>query len=366
MEEVAVVGAGTAGLIAARQLSRYGIGTTIYDQKPVPGVPARASGILSLSGLSTLGIGYRGAVTNVLSGAVIHAGAEEMHIDAKQPIAVVLDRKRLNRICLEEAEAAGAKVVLNKKKVFSAGEERPIVVGADGAVSSVARQFRMGSIDRYALTYKAIYRIKCANPHSVELFFDSKLMPGLFGWTCPNSREELEVGIGVQNGRGNAKRVFDAFVKKPVVAEIISGAKIEEGHASMIPMVLRKRIVDEKGKVLLVGDAAGQVKPTTGGGIIYGGNGAIMAAEAINDYLEKGTALSAYEAAYKKRYATDTRVHTMVNKFYSSLDEHSIARLLRACNILHLDKFLGRYGDMDMPSRILRNVIAGRREVHVG
>ena len=109
--KVSIIGAGTAGLVAGRDLASAGISTTIYDQKNELGIPVRASGIISINGLRMSGIAYESAVTNTLRGARIHAGSSVMRISAKEPVAKVLDRKRLSDICEYEADHAGAKIV---------------------------------------------------------------------------------------------------------------------------------------------------------------------------------------------------------------------------------------------------------------
>jgi len=107
---VAVIGAGTSGLIAARDLASFGIPTVVYEQKARLGYPPKASGIVSIKGLESLGIGYEKAVTNTLYGANIHAGNAVMHIVSKKPQAHVLDRVKLNEICYDECVGKGAEV----------------------------------------------------------------------------------------------------------------------------------------------------------------------------------------------------------------------------------------------------------------
>lgn len=356
-KDVAVIGAGTAGLIAAKTLAQLGIPTKVYDQKKVLGVPVRASGILSINGLNGLGIDYRRAVTNTLYGARIHAGREVMKVEAKKAMAHVLDRKELNDLCHDEAVAAGADVVLERRingQKLDLLAESNIIVGADGAVSEVAKHFSMGEIGRYAVTYKAEFNISPKDLGLVDLFFDKNISEGLFGWFSPNAKDILEVGIGVDSQNGNAKTAYEKFIARPYVSVILGDAKpINEG-ASIIPMRLRKRIVDERRKVLLVGDAAGQVKPSTGGGIVYGGNAAMMAAEAIREHLASNIPLASYEKRYNSKYGFDTWIHSAVNVVCSK--KFGLSHMIRAMNAVGVPSFLSRYGDMDMPSLIFRNI----------
>lgn len=125
----------------------------------------------------------------------------------------------------------------------------------------------------------------------------------------------------------------------------------------MIPIGLRRRFADDRKGVLLVGDAAGHVKPSTGGGVVYGGMGAIMAATAINNNIRKGISLEAYEKAYRKRYWFDLMLHSAIQKAYSGFGGRGIGIAIRIMNVLGLDAFLGRYGDMDAPSLIMKRFI---------
>lgn len=361
-DKVAVIGAGTAGLIAAKKLAQLGADATVYDQKRTLGHPVRASGILSIRGLAELGIDYGRVVTNTLHGARIHAGGEVMSVESDEEIAHVLDRKRLNDLCHDEAVANGADVVLGRRidgKMLEQLAEKNIMIGADGAVSQVAKHFSMGEIGRYCLTYKAEFNIASQHPGMVDLFFDNKVSKGLFGWFCPNASDLLEVGIGVDSRQGNARAAFERFLSTDAVSEVLCGARPVSEGASIIPMTLRRRIVDGGRKVLLVGDAAGQVKPSTGGGIIFGGNAAIMAAEGVRKELDGGDGIREYERRYRRKYAFDTALHSIANRLYSGLDQRSLGYLIRIMNALRVDSLLGRYGDMDMPSLMLRKMLYG-------
>ena len=358
-ELVSVIGAGTAGLLTAKELEKRGMHTVVYDQKSELGLPVRASGIISINGLNSMGLDYTKAVTNTLTGARIHAGGACMRILAKEPVARVLDRKSLADICASEAESAGAEIVRGKRITGTALDElrrKSVIVGADGAVSAVARHFSMGAISRYALTYKAEFNVDVDDPSSVDLFFGKNEFPGLFAWICPNAKDLLEVGIGIDSGKGNARAAMERFLSSDMVRKAVGNAKIVDNGASMIPMRMRERIVDAEKRVLLVGDAAGQVKGTTGGGIVYGSAAAIIAAEKIYMSISAGESLEEYEKAYMKKYGNEMKLHYMINRFYSSMGSASLAAVIRLMNFLGMDSFISEYGDMDMPSLLIKRL----------
>lgn len=354
---VSIIGAGTAGLIAAKKLASISVPVDVYDQKRVLGVPVRASGILSIKGLESLGIDYKGAVTNTLYGANLHAGRKTLKVRSREPIAHVLDRRILNQICHDETVAEGARVYLGKRienAAFDRMGRNGIIIGADGAVSSVARHFGMGAMKGIVVTYKAVYEVEPEDSEMVDLYFDNGRYRGLFAWTCPNSDNMLEVGVGVDSRFGNAKARFDEFAASgPVKAVVGNSAPVDEG-ASLIPIGIRRRIVDPENNVMLIGDAAGQVKATTGGGIIYGGNAALIAADVIKEHIENGASIGRYGSVFMRRYAIDLALHNLIGMFYKNVSVSNLERSIGLMDLLGLSPFLGKYGDMDMPSVILK------------
>ncbi len=357
-DSVAVIGAGTSGLIAAERLASSGIRTAVYDQKKKPGYPINASGILSISGLSTLGFDYSKAITNTLYGARLHVGNESVDVKSQKQVAKVLDRLKLNEICYERAEKSGAEVKVGSKidgKALDELHRERIIVGADGVVSVVARHFSFPPIEKHILTYRAEY--ECSgfeNPGMVDLFFDREVFPGFFGWICPNSKDIAEIGVGIDSRYGNSKKTFERFLKFKEVENIVKRSKIITEGASIIPMGLRKRFVDEQKEVLLVGDAAGQVKPTTGGGIIFGGNGAVLAAETIRKHMQANVRLKRYEKDWRKEFDKEIILHSFFYKLYTSMNGKNLESVAKIVKGTGFDSFLGKYGDMDRPSLVVK------------
>jgi flavin-dependent dehydrogenase len=353
---VVIVGAGVVGLSLAKDIASKGIEVTVYDAKRrVSDNASKASGILSASGLERTGLPYQKAVVNRLNGAVLHAGRETLRVKAAGTKALVIDRCKLAEACLEEAEKAGARVLLGKR--FDREEVRDVardknitLVGADGAVSTVASAFAFPPVKEYVLTYKAEYdSAHIEDTGTVDMFF-SDIAKRFFAWTVPYSKEKVEAGIGVSGfARRDSATAFRAFEK---TNSMLSDARFVNGQASMIPLSSRKITV--KDNVALVGDAAGQVKATTGGGIIFGVSCAKILAATIESRITKGAPLSHYEREWRRRYAMDLRLHGMLHSYYSGVDTRSFELLFRLSKLFGAESFLSKYGDMDRPSAMIR------------
>ncbi len=355
--DVAVIGAGMSGLLLARELARSKIKVRVYDQKQKLGYPVRASSILSVSGLDSLGIDFGKIPYNKLCGARLYAEGKMLEIRAKKAMAYSMDRHKLNSMLKDECKDLGVEIMTGKRI-----EERDlddisrdsIVVGADGFNSTVARHYGFGGAVKHVLTYRAEYIADIEDTSMVELFFDKAKIQGFFGWIAPEPQRVVEIGVGIDSRFGNSKVAYDRFIAMQRVGEFIESATLKDHGASVIPIGLRRHFVDEKKGVLLIGDAAGQVKPTTGGGIIFGGNAALIAANVIKNHMEKGTRLAEYERLWRRRHETDLRMHGMIKDAYSKLSAAQIASILGFLEFTGMHRFLGDYGDMDRPSLMLK------------
>ncbi len=359
--KVCVIGAGTAGLIFSKELARMGADVTVYDSKRSAAEGSdKASGILSKTGLDRTGIDYRKAVVNTLNGAVLYATNERLSVKSDNVKAYVLDRGVLAGICAEEAAREGVEIrfgeKLSRDQIRGLPREYDVVVGADGAVSTTASAFGFPNINEYVLTYKAEYEgASIPDINSVGLYFDNRTTNRFFGWSVPYSKSVIELGVGVDyKVKKNSKAAFDSFLRNPNVSEIVGDGALIGAHASIIPIQSRKRTVSKN--VLLVGDAAGQVKATTGGGIIFGTQCARLAAEITWRHLKEGYPLASYETAWRKRYGMDLSLHKLLHAYYSSLGQRRVDATFKLLKMLGAESFFSEYGDMDRPSVMLKRL----------
>jgi flavin-dependent dehydrogenase len=353
---IVIIGAGVVGLSLAKTLASEGLAVTVYDSKRrVSDNAFRASGILSASGLERIKIPYKNAVVNRLRGAVLHVGNETLRVKAEETKALVVDRARLAEACLKEAEKAGAEVMLGTRADRDAVKEiardkSRILVGADGAVSTVASAFSFPPIEEYALTYKADYEDARVEDDGIVNMFFSGLAPRFFAWTAPHSKKAVEGGIGVSSfARRDSASAFKSFEK---TNGMLRSARFVRGSASIIP--LGTRSVTVKGNVALVGDAAGQVKATTGGGIIFGVSCANILADTIKGCVNRGMPLSHYEREWRKKYGRDLKLHRLFHNRYPGKDTMSLKIIFKLARIMGAESFLSTYGDMDRPSATIK------------
>ncbi|PIO06622.1 hypothetical protein COT29_00155 [Candidatus Micrarchaeota archaeon CG08_land_8_20_14_0_20_59_11] len=333
--DVAIVGAGAIGCIAAKELAKRGVSVRVLEEDACVGKQRKCTALVSETGLRSIGVDYKRAVLHRVRGAVISAGTAEMTVDARRPIACVLDRQRFDEECAEEAKSEGAKIFL-RRKVRKLPKDSEWVVGADGAASFVARTASFPPISRFAFCYEAEYKnARVEDDAFVHVFLDSAF-PGFFGWLVPCGNNVVRIGFGTQEhdrmkeGKRRLASLTSSAVKK-------SSRKLREFHA-LIPLKWRQET--QRGNVMLVGDAAGQVKATTGGGLVFGGNCARILAESIAEGKN-------YEKEWKRECLGKLQQHALLRSVLDSLPPG-----ITLASAKPFAPLLSRFGDMDSIIRV--------------
>ncbi|MBI5158753.1 NAD(P)/FAD-dependent oxidoreductase [Candidatus Micrarchaeota archaeon] len=357
MLDLIISGAGPAGCLAAKTACEQGASASIFEEHARIGVPTQCSGLVSKTGLDALGIDYSSAVVNELNGANVYCLDNCLHVKAKETKAILLDRKKFDEICAQEAEKAGAKIKLGKrlkKNDLISSARNSTIIGADGAYSSVAGAFNFPKINSWASCFQSFFeRAQIEDKKSVSIVFSSELFPGFFGWVIPENEESCRVGFGAnpKQNKCDMKTTFRAFLETKRVKEIIPKAKMVSFHGGVIPLETRKQTV--KKNVLLAGDAAGQVKATTGGGIFFGCSCAKIAGE-----LAATGKASEYEHAWRKQFEKDLKTHANIRKFLNSSSDNALANYFKLAKMFGAEKFLSDHGEMDLLGGMLEKMRA--------
>lgn len=349
MSLIHIVGAGPTGGAAAISALRSGFSVTMSEDHKEIGIPTHCSGLFSRDGLESLKefFSYKKLVTNPIHGAVLDFAGEKLTIRTKEPIAYVCDRARLDQEMVGNAISEGAKINYNERITSIDQLRSNIVIGADGPISKVAQLFNFPKITKYASTLQGHFKYKSATTDLVEVFLSKDKFPGFFGWIIPHSETFAEVGVGVEHPY-NVVKAWD---------EILKIAKVERSECkasgAVIPIRVRKKTAMTKtveGKtyrVCLVGDAAGQTKSTTGGGVIFGSNCARFAGKYAENPLR-------YEIEWKARFAGDLFIHKNVQAYLEKMNDKQILSLGKKFKKIGIDQYLSNHGHMDKPSRMIK------------
>jgi flavin-dependent dehydrogenase len=290
--DLAIVGASFAGLVAARTAAMRGLSVAVLEAKPEAGHRVATTGILVKEAADEIDIPHD--LTRRVHGVRLYAPSHD-HVDLFAPgyFFLTTDTANLLRWLAREAMRAGAKILYRAR--FDGAERADslfrfsglniaarYILGADGARSAVARHFKLGRNERFLTGLELEYEgLASADPRFLHCFLDSRLAPGYLGWVAPGPRV-TQAGLAVGPGRTPNLKAFLAATE-PLFG--YSKARIVERRSGRIPAggLVTPFACDG---VLLVGDAAGQVSPATGGGIRLAFELGRRSAQAIADHLQ--------------------------------------------------------------------------------
>jgi geranylgeranyl reductase family protein len=364
--DVLVVGGGPAGAIAAKYAALDGASTLMIEEHASIGSPVQCTGLISTAALNECEIGEGNFVLNKMKGAFVYApNGEELKVEGKDVKAYVIDRKIFDRALVERALNAGADILLKtrfvdmekrKISVISNGEQMEIhadiVIGADGIQSSVGRAAGLPRCEKIlsGIQFEAPY--DATHPEFVEIFTGNDIAPGFFAWAVP-FKGFARIGLAKNQG-APARYYLENLIKHPIVAARYRGSRTEFVLGG-IPLGPPKKTV--AGNVVLVGDAAGQVKPTSGGGIYMGAVCAKIAGEVAAKASRKEAGLEEYEKRWRSAVGKELAIGMRIHKSLGELSDENLNEFVAFLNKPEVRDVITEYGDMDHPSILLRKLI---------
>lgn len=366
--DVAVVGAGPAGSRTARNLARAGLRVRLVEEHRRVGVPSHCSGLISLRTLREAEIGEE-AIIHRITGAFVHSSSgEEAALGGGDVRAVAIDRVRWDETLCEQAQAAGAELV--RARVVNVERENHhvrlhaqtdgrestftarMVAGADGGHSRVARSLGLPGPREKVYCLGIEGRLNVPREDFVHVFVGRDLAPGWFGWIIPTGDGRVRAGIGTLPGEKPIacyRRLTSLFPK------LFAGIEPCRMYGGAIPLEFAPRSFADN--VLLAGDAAGQVKPFSGGGIYTGLVAARHASDTALSAFEaddfSAGHLSRYERAWKKEIGRELLRSLRIRRFGLALSDGQVERVIRALRSEGIQSLAARHGDIDYPSRVL-------------
>jgi len=366
------VGAGPAGSRCARNLAAAGLKVALLEEHRRIGVPSHCSGLVSPRTLEEADI-REPIVTNRLTGAYIHtAGGGELTLGGGDTRALTIDRVRLDELLCEQAQPDGAELL--RARMVQAERENGgvrlhcqrdgrdlqlsarLVVGGDGAHSRGARSLGLpGPREKvYGLGVESLLRVP--REDFVHIFVGRKLAPGWFGWIIPTGDGHVRLGIGCDRSDKPIRcyrRLVEAF------PHLFRDVQVCRMYGGTIPLDFAPRSYADN--VLLVGDAAGQVKPFSGGGIYTGlvaaRHAASAAAAALAADDTSAVSLRGYERAWKSEIGRELARSLRIRRFGLALSDRDVDHLVASLGHEGLQPLITRHGDIDYPSRVLLRLV---------
>ncbi|KAG2480220.1 MAG: Digeranylgeranylglycerophospholipid reductase [Nitrosopumilales archaeon] len=326
MYDVVIAGGSVAGLFCAREIAKQGHSVLVIEEDYEIGTPEHCGGLVSISGLEQLGVvPHRKTFDHLIETAEIFApGGKSFSINSSKQKVAEIDRRELDKQIAYQAQKNGAEIKVRtsfKEKtedgvITSDGKIKcKIIVDARG-VSSLIHKDRTGIL---ASAQFEVYT-DWIKKGKVEVYLDQVKYPGFFSWSIPLGDGFGKVGVA---GKGiNAGEALEEFL-------------LRKGKYSTIRKIyapiwvkgpIEKFVTDN---VVTVGDAAGQSKPTTAGGIFSCGMGGIFAGRAISKFLDSGkkSDLNEYKKNWNEKFKKEFEKQLLARKILERIDNKTIDKL---------------------------------------
>jgi len=310
-------------------LKNYGFKTRIIEEHKEVGKPIRCAGLVGKQVFEkTLLPLSESSIINRIDGASFFYGNDNFQIN-REGVAYVIDRERFDKNLSEGLEVECGKRVVEIKEgrtgyILKTNDNDDIyadlVIGADGANSRVRKFINFMDNDcandkkrGYIKCYLGVqYRIKVEENLLCSKITQVHLREGIpfFIWVIPEGNNIVRVGVISENAREDLIGFLREFKTKGEIIGKLTG---------MIPTGLTKNYYKN---IALVGDAAVQVKPLTGGGIYYGLKSAELLAKCIRDNM-----LDKYDKRLKRKYGREIKFGLKARKLYEEINEKELKNI---------------------------------------
>ena len=329
MYDAIIAGGSISGLLAAREIAKSGKTVLVLEEGFEIGTPEHCGGLVSKHALKLLEIdtSTKSFDSEIQSAKIYAPNGNNFEIDSSNQEIIVVNRRELDKQAARQAKDYGAKILVKasfQKKnpngvKTSIGEINCRYFLDCRGVSALANKNRNGV---YLTAQYEIYA-DWIKKGQVEVYFDQDKYPGFFAWIIPSGEG---VGkVGVSGKEINSAEVIDGFLKSKGDFSII--------RKIFAPIWINgpiKKFVD--GETLIVGDAAGQSKPTTAGGIFSCGMAGIIAGKSVVAAINANDAskLMNYEKLWKEKFGKEFEKQILARKILSRIDNQTVNKLFES------------------------------------
>jgi digeranylgeranylglycerophospholipid reductase len=341
------VGGGPAGALTAQTLADRGHDVLLAEEHAAVGAPTHCTGLLGSEAFAEFNLPRSLILGLAESARFWGATGQSITVRSARINATVIDRRALDEVLVARAEAAGAEVRLGARAdgIQIAADEAEVSFGDGERVAARAVVLACGANYRFhkplglglpsAFLQSAQLEAPFPLGEDVEIQLGRDVAPAGFAWLVPLRRGATACArIGLMSETRSRER-FDVFLHGWMARAGIEPGSLPEPRLKMLPLGPIARTSGDR--VLAVGDAAGLVKPTTGGGIYYGLISGQIAGEVLADALAADRLAAAdlrvYDTRWRRRLGREIRIGLAFRRLTARLTDESIDALIELARV---------------------------------
>jgi geranylgeranyl reductase family protein len=348
--------------MAARELARRGHDVVVLEEHASIGLPAHCTGLLGSEAFSELDIPRHTILGTARAARFVAPDGSSVLVDSDRVNAAVVDRAAFDQSMAESSRAAGVELHSNARVRSIAVSDAGVTVVADGVpapFSARACVLACGAHYRFnrelglgvprVFVQSAQLELPFSGPEQVEVHLGRERAPRGFAWVVPFMRGAQpfqRIGLMSDSRAATYFRSFAAHLRERFD---VTGEPWPEPRLKILPLGPVARTFSTR--VVAVGDAAGLVKPTTGGGIYYGLLSGQIAAgvldEALRDNDLRDARLREYETRWRERLGAEIRIGLAFRTLASRLNDKAVDAIVELARVDGVVPMLRRTADFN-------------------
>jgi len=375
--DVAVIGGGPIGGHIAKEFSGGGATVALFEEHKEIGIPLKCAGLVTSKVFDFLDFSKQHIVENKIKGAHIHSplrnsltmGGDRVH-------ALVIDRVQFDKEIIKTAKDSGTDLFLgNKITSFQKKKQNielttsqdsqatcSLLIGADGPHSKTREIFGLSQPTEMLKGIGAEITNTDLDPDFVEIFIGNDVAPGFFAWIIPTNDQGTTARVGLCT-RPDApyppKHYFSNLFTYKRTSFFLKGAYISQKTGGVVPIGALKKTYAPN--MMLVGDAAAQVKPSSGGGIYTGLLCANHCVSVGLDALKKNdfsqNSLRRYHKLWTSDIGRELYLGMKFRSIFKRLSDKQLDKYIQKFQNPKITDIISEYGDIDYPSKLVKPLL---------
>ncbi len=370
--DLAIVGAGPAGLLAGFETNPFenDLDVNIFTKNNIIGHPPHCSGLISYKGLQKLNVNMqdlkrRVGYNSIQRAKFVSPNNYFFEIDRGSNAMIAINRTELDQYLASQTIERGCnlhnnhrvKQIKYKKDMWSLSiknnektiiHKSRILINAEGVHTHLARSIGFPVPNKKWLfpAFQAdLDNIKDLDVNCSELYFGQMYAPGFFGWVIPLNEESAKVGVAIGPWtNGKTRQFFYHFLNKhPYLKKRFRENNITRTYGGIVPASGTISCTYNH-NYMVVGDAAGQTKATTGGGVNIGGFCGRLAGKyakrILNNKLDSDVGCKEYQRQWKAHFEPDLSLMKFFRRTISFLPDRDIDEIFKVAQDIDLGKGL--------------------------